>query len=74
MSENSLIPSEQELSSYQLIAKKAADSQFFNKIGGEGGLLSMMLYARELRIGPMEAIRWHEQHHGKGRDIPSTHE
>lgn len=52
----SLIPSEHEMAAYQTMAAKASASQFFTKLGGEGGLLSIMLLARELGIAPMEAI------------------
>lgn len=51
-----LVPSNDELSVYQLIAKTAAQSQLYAKIGGETGLLSIMLMARELGIPPMQAL------------------
>jgi hypothetical protein len=52
----SIIPDEHELQVYETIAKKAANSPFYNKLGGEAGIISMMLYARELGIPPMTAI------------------
>ena len=51
-----LVPTNDELSVYQLIAKTAAQSQLYAKIGGETGLLSIMLMARELGIPPMQAL------------------
>lgn len=53
---NALIPSEEEMKTYQIIAKKAAESNFFSKIGGEGGLLCMMLYARELGLPALQCL------------------
>ncbi len=54
--ETSLIPSQEELNLSQVMAKKATDSQLFAKIGGEAGLLSIMLMARELGIPAFQAI------------------
>ena len=53
---NELIPTEIELRSYQLIAKQAQNSKFFDKLGGEGGILSIMLFARELGLSPMTCL------------------
>lgn len=50
------IPDTHELQVYQLIAKKAADSRLFQALGGEPGIVSVMLYARELGLPPMQAI------------------
>lgn len=38
------------------MAKKAADSRLFQALGGEPGIVSVMLYARELGLPPMQAI------------------
>lgn len=54
--ENNLIPSPEELNTYQVMAKQAANAKFFEKIGSEGGLLSMMLYARELGLPPLQCL------------------
>lgn len=54
--ENALVPSQEEFNTYQVIAKKASESQFFSKIGGESGILSIVLYARELGLPPLQAI------------------
>lgn len=54
--ELSLTPTPEELNVYQIMAKKAAESQFFQKIGGEAGLLSIMLMARELGLPPLQSV------------------
>jgi hypothetical protein len=54
--ETALVPSTEEFNIYQVMAKKASESQFFGKIGGEAGLLSIMLYARELGLPPLQCI------------------
>lgn len=51
-----LIPTQNELNTYQLIAKSASSTPYWNKLGGEQGVLSIMLLARELGISPMNAI------------------
>ena len=51
-----LIPTEQELAVYELMAKRAANTPWYSKLGGEPGIISIMLYARELGIQPMTAI------------------
>lgn len=56
MAENSLIPTFDEMNTYQLLAKHAANSGFFKNIGGEGGILSIVLYARELGLPPMQCL------------------
>lgn len=56
VSQNTLIPSNHELSVYQVMAKQASDSKFFNALGGEAGIATIMLYARELGVPPMQAI------------------
>ncbi len=54
--ENSLIPSPEELTVYQVMAKQAANSKFFANLGSEGGILSIMLYARELGLPPVQCL------------------
>lgn len=53
---NQLIPKKEEIDIYTEIAKHAKDSKFFDKVGGIGGILTLMLYARELGISPMSAL------------------
>ena len=57
------IPTEAELASYRIIAKTAATSPHWRKLGGGGDeesivatILSVMLLARELGVSPMQAI------------------
>jgi len=54
--ETSLTPTTEELSVYQVMAKTASQSKLFDKIGGESGLLAIMLMARELGMPPLQAI------------------
>ncbi len=56
MAETALIPTTDEMNTYQVMAKHAANSGFFKNIGGEGGLLSIVLYARELGLPPMQCL------------------
>ena len=51
-----LIPDNHELQVYSIMAKAAANTPFFKTLGGESGIISIMLYARELGIPPMQAI------------------
>lgn len=60
---NSIIPTEAELKSYQIIAKVASSNPSWKKLGGGGSeeqviatILSVMLLARELGVSPMQAI------------------
>lgn len=53
---NSLIPSTEEMKTIETMAKYATDSNFFQKMGGPGGVLSIMLYARELGLNPMQCL------------------
>ncbi|HDZ25431.1 MAG TPA: hypothetical protein ENH65_02835 [Candidatus Aminicenantes bacterium] len=53
---NQLIPHEQELNSYKVVASNAAKTPYWTKLGGEAGILSIMLMARELGISPMNSI------------------
>lgn len=50
------IPTKEELTTYQLIAATASKTPYWSKLGGEAGVLSIMLLARELGISPMNAI------------------
>jgi hypothetical protein len=57
------VPTEAELSSYQIIAKIAASNPHWRKLGGDGKpeeivatILSVMLLARELGFSPMQAV------------------
>lgn len=51
-----LIPTKEEIDTLQVMAKAAADSRHFEKIGGYAGLFSISLYAREIGIPPMTAL------------------
>lgn len=51
-----LVPDEKELNSYTIIARSAANTPFWQKLGGEQGILSIMLLARELGVSPMLAV------------------
>lgn len=54
--DNFLIPKNEELNALQLMSKAALNSKFYNNLGGEAGILSIMLLARELNIPPMQAL------------------
>lgn len=54
--EIAIIPSKEELDVYQVMAKTAQSSKRFDALGGEAGILSIMLMARELGLPPMQAI------------------
>lgn len=54
--ENQLIPKKEEFDIYQTMAKKAFESKYFDKLGGEAGILSIMLMAREMGLPPMQCI------------------
>lgn len=53
---NDLIPSDRELQAMQLMAKNATQSKFFNTLNGESGILSIMLYAKELGLPLMQCL------------------
>lgn len=53
---NELIPLKEELNTIEQLAKYAMDSKFFDKLGGMGGMVSIILYAKELGISPMTAL------------------
>ena len=53
---NELIPSQQEMQTLENLSKYAMQSKFFDKIGSQGGLLSIMLYAKELGLPPMQCL------------------
>lgn len=54
--ELSLVPTQEEFNIIQMMAKTAAESKHFEKIGGFAGLFSIALYAREIGISPMTAL------------------
>lgn len=56
MSNNALIPMNDELKAIELMAKYANDSKFFNNLGGVSGIMSIMLYARELGLPLMQCV------------------
>lgn len=51
-----LFPKNEEMQTLQVMAKAACNSKFYNNLGGEAGILSIMLLARELNIPPMQAL------------------
>jgi hypothetical protein len=53
---NDLIPSQQEMQTLETLSKYAMQSKFFDKIGSQGGLLSIMIYAKELGLPPMQCL------------------
>jgi hypothetical protein len=50
------VPGQDELQVYQVMARNASASKFFNNLNGEAGILSIMLMARELGLPPMQSI------------------
>ena len=53
---NDLIPSQQEMQTLENLSKYAMQSKFFDKIGSQGGLISIMIYAKELGLPPMQCL------------------
>lgn len=53
---NPLVPDASTMNSISFMAKQANNSKFYNSLGGEAGILSIMLLARELDIPLMQAI------------------
>ncbi|EFK09517.1 conserved hypothetical protein [delta proteobacterium NaphS2] len=51
-----MLPDRHEWNVLQAMAKTASNTRFFSQLGGEAGILSIMLYARELNIPPMAAV------------------
>lgn len=51
-----VIPSKEEMSVIEIIAKAAADSKHFDKLGGYAGILSICLYSREIGMPPLAAL------------------
>lgn len=55
-SEVSVIPTPEEMNSIQLIAKVAADSKYFEKLGGVPAIFAISLYAREVGVPILTAL------------------
>ncbi len=53
---NDLVPSEVEIKTIEKLSKCALESKFFDKLGGQSGIFSIMMYAKELGLPPMQAI------------------
>ncbi len=51
-----LLPTQEEVNVLSTIAQTAADSKHYANMGGMAGLMSVMLYAREVGVPPMTAI------------------
>ena len=56
MSDNLPVIKKEELDSLQVIAKSASNSKFFQNLGGEAGMFTLMLYGKELGLNPMQSI------------------
>lgn len=53
---NDLIPTEQEFKMLENMSVCASQSKFFDRVGSQGGLLSIMVYAKELGLPPMQCL------------------
>jgi hypothetical protein len=53
---NDLIPTNDEMKTLENLSAHAVKSKFFDKIGPQGGLLSIMIYAKELGLPPMQCL------------------
>lgn len=51
-----LIPEPEEIKALETMAKYANDSKFFNTLGGIPGIFSIMMYAKEIGMPPMQAV------------------
>jgi hypothetical protein len=51
-----LIPSGDEIRSIEIMAKNAAESKFFAKLNGFGGIFSIAMFARELGLPVMQCL------------------
>lgn len=56
MSENKLIPTAEEIKGIEVLAKYACESKFFKKLGELPGIFSIMMYAKEIGVNPMQAV------------------
>jgi hypothetical protein len=50
------LPTEHELLVFNSIAKQAAESKFYNNLGGQSGIMMTILAAREIGVPPMLAL------------------
>ena len=53
---NDLIPSQEEMHVMERLAKYALESKFFEKLGGISGIFSIMMYAKDLGLNPMQCL------------------
>ncbi len=53
---NDLIPTEAHINALTFMARNASASKFYQSLGGEAGIMSIMLLARELNVSPMQAL------------------
>ena len=51
-----LIPAADEMKALETMATAATNSKFFNTLNGKDGIFSIMLYAREIGVPPMQAL------------------
>jgi hypothetical protein len=56
MSNNSLVPSQDEMKAIEVIVKHAVESKYFDKIGGLAGAFSIVMYAREMGLPVMSSL------------------
>jgi len=54
--QNSLIPSQHEMTVFQTMAAQAVSSKMYKGVGDEAGILMIMLTARELQVPAMQAL------------------
>jgi hypothetical protein len=59
-----LVPNEATLTVYKTIATMAAESKYYQALGGMPGILSIMIYGGELGIPPMTSIQSFSNVHG----------
>jgi len=53
---NEIIPSSVDLKMVESLAEHAVKSRYFTKLGGMGGVVSIMLFAKEIGLPPMQAL------------------
>jgi len=51
-----LLPSKEDIDVIQFMVKAAADSKYFDKMGGPAGIMTIALYAREIGLPIMSAL------------------
>lgn len=54
--ETSLVPTQEEVQAITVMAQKAHESKYFDKLGGQQGLFSIAMYAREMNLPIMACL------------------